>query len=94
MADNKKIYTIQINGIQESTNAVEALNKQLDNLEKRINTLQAKSVNINTSGGGSTRTSNASAMSEEEKLAKQYIPCGGESLGEAPALKVAGTKFA
>lgn len=71
MADNKKIYTIQINGIQESTNAVEALNKQLDNLEKRINTLQAKSVNINTSGGGSTRTSNASAMSEEEKLTKQ-----------------------
>ena len=68
--DGKKVYQIQINGITESVNAVEALNKQLDALDARIKTLQSKSVNVGT-GGGTKSSSNASSLSEEAKLEKQ-----------------------
>lgn len=64
--DGKKIYQIQINGIKESTDAVSALNKQLDALEQRIKTLESKNVKVNTSSSGSKST-----MDEEAKLAKQ-----------------------
>ena len=71
---NTKTYSIKINGIQESIDAIESLNEKLFQLEQRIKTIESKSINIKgsaSSGGGSTRTSNASALSEEEKLAKQ-----------------------
>jgi DNA repair exonuclease SbcCD ATPase subunit len=64
---NTKEYKIVINGLQESINAVESLNKQLDNLEQRINALQAKNVSIGTGSKGTSKSS----LSEEEKLAKQ-----------------------
>ena len=48
MAD-KKVYTIEINGIKESANAVEALNKQLNELENRIKKLESSNVKVNTS---------------------------------------------
>ena len=63
MADGKKTFIIEINGIQESLNAVESLNKQLDALEKRIDTLKSKNINISASGGG-----NAKALDEEAKM--------------------------
>lgn len=67
--DGKKVYQIQINGITESVNAVEALNKQLDALDARIKTLETSNVKINatSSGGGS----NASALSEEAAIQKE-----------------------
>ena len=70
MAD-KKIYTIEINGVKESANAVESLNKQLNELENRIKKLENSSVKVNatSSGGGGSRST--SAMDEEAKLAKQ-----------------------
>lgn len=71
-----KTFTIKIDGVQESVNAVKALEKELSNLEERIKSLEAKSVNIKTGssgGGGSTRTSNTNALSEEEKLEKQIL---------------------
>ena len=71
MANGVKEYKIVINGISESINAVDALNKQLEGLEQRITALSKQTINVKTSGGGSTRTSNASSLSEEEKLAKQ-----------------------
>lgn len=72
MAD-KKVYSIVINGVQESANAVESLNKQLSELENRIKTLEKSSVKINasSSGGGSTSSGSKSSLNEEEKLAKQ-----------------------
>ena len=72
MADIKQ-YRIVINGLQESIDAVDALNKQLDALDKRISALQAKSINIGgtTSTGGTGKSSRASALSEEEKLLRQ-----------------------
>ena len=47
MANGKKTFYIEINGIQESVNAVESLNKQLDNLEARIEKLASKSIKVN-----------------------------------------------
>lgn len=72
MAD-KKVYSIVINGVQESANAVESLNKQLSELENRIKALEKSSVKINasSSGGGSTSSGSKSSLNEEEKLAKQ-----------------------
>lgn len=63
MADGKKTFIIEINGIQESVNAVESLNKQLDALEKKIDALKSKNINISASGGG-----NAKALDEEAKM--------------------------
>ena len=68
--DGKKVYQIQINGIQESVTAVESLNKELNELENRIKSLEKSNVKVGTStsssGGGSK-----SSLNEEEKLAKQ-----------------------
>lgn len=68
--DGKKLYSIQINGIQESINAVDSLVKQLNTLEQKINALSSSSVKIN-SGGGSKSSSSKSSLSEEEKLERQ-----------------------
>lgn len=65
---NQKVYTIQINGLTESIGAVESLNKQLDNLDKRISALSSKSVNVST-GGGSTSTK-GSVVSEQNEINK------------------------
>ena len=65
--DGKKVYSISINGISESTKAVESLNKQLEALESRIKALEKNNVKI--SGGGSK--SSSSALSEEIELQKE-----------------------
>ena len=62
--NGKKEYYIVINGVQQSVDAVESLNKQLDALEKRIDALAKKNVNVSASGGGS----NKSALDEEAKI--------------------------
>lgn len=62
--NGKKEYYIVINGIQQSVDAVESLNKQLDALEKRIDALAKKNVSVSASGGGS----NKSALDEEAKI--------------------------
>lgn len=61
--DGKRIYSIQINGVSESINAVEALNKQLNDLESRMNSLEKNGLKIN---GGSK-----SSLSEEVALQKE-----------------------
>lgn len=72
MAD-KKVYQIQINGIKESVNAIESLNKVLDELDKRIKELEKKNINVNTNSnaGGGTSQTHTTVTSEEEKLAQQ-----------------------
>ncbi len=67
MAENKKIYSIQINGITESVKQVDVLNNALKNLEERIKTLDKSSVNVGASGG----KGNASALSEEAAVQKE-----------------------
>ena len=72
MANIKK-YTIEINGLKESTSAVDALNRQLDALEQRINKINSTKVSTGGSGSGSSssRGGSTSSLSEEAKLEKQ-----------------------
>ena len=70
--DGKKEYSIVINGIKESVDAVESLNKQLDALEKKIDEVSKKNVNVSSSsssGGGSKNDD----LAAEEKLQRQII---------------------
>jgi len=66
---NTKEYKIVINGISESINAIDSLNKKLENLEQRINTIN--STKVSSSAGGTSRTSNVSSLSEEERIQRE-----------------------
>lgn len=72
--ENKKIYTIQINGVQENINAIESLINQLDKLDVKIAELQKKKIEIDTSisnansSNSNSGKENKSALSEEAKL--------------------------
>lgn len=70
MADNKKIYSIQINGIDQSIKQVDALSDALQFLDKKIKELESRSVSITSSnnGGGSSRNAD---LQTEDKLLKQ-----------------------
>lgn len=65
---NTKEYKIVINGLTESINAVESLNKQLDKLEQKIKVLNSTKA---VAGGTATTKTSKSTLSEEEKLAKK-----------------------
>lgn len=68
----QKVYQIQINGLNESVKAVDALNESLKTLESRIKDLEGKTVNVGTkSSGGGTKSSSSSALSEEAKLEQE-----------------------
>lgn len=69
MANGKKTFYIEINGIQESVSAVDSLNKQLDALEKRIDALKSKNINISASGG--VNGSAGKELKQEEALLKK-----------------------
>ena len=71
--DGKKTYSIVINGVEESVKAVEALNSQLDALEKRINALQSKVINVS---GGSAKGGSGVASKElsvQEEIDKKIL---------------------
>ena len=58
MADNKKVYTIQINGIEQSIKAVDALSDALQFLDKKIKEMESRSVSVtsnSSSSGENTR---------------------------------------
>lgn len=65
--DGKKVYSIQINGVKESTDAVLALNRMLNELETRMQALEKKNIKINTSG----EKRNASDLKEQVALQKE-----------------------
>jgi len=70
MAENKRTYTIQINGIEQSIKQVDALSDALQFLEQKIKELESRSVNItssSSSGGGSRNAE----LQTEDKLLKQ-----------------------
>ena len=78
--DGKKVYQIEIQGIQESIKAVDTLNNSLQALDKKIKELENKTVNVSTGGG--SKSSSSAVMSEEVALQK-----------ELNALKNEGTKL-
>ena len=58
-------YSIVINGIKESIDGIQSINKQLDDLEKRLDAISKKNITVSVSGGGG---SNAKALDEEAKI--------------------------
>ena len=69
MADNKKIYTIQINGIDQSIKQVDALSDALQFLDKKIKELESRSVSVtSTQSGNGNRNAD---LQTEDKLLKQ-----------------------
>ena len=69
---NKRIFTIQINGVSESVEAITSLNKQLDDLEQRLKNISSQGVSLNVSAGGSGgKTSDE--LKEVDKLQKQIL---------------------
>ena len=71
MADNKKIYSIQINGIDQSIKQVDALSDALQFLDKKIKELESRSVSITSSNSGVGGGSRVAELSTEDKLLKQ-----------------------
>jgi len=71
---NTKEYKIQINGLTESINAVDSLNKQLDALKQKIDALSNKTVNVgakastSSSSGGKSTSEEAAVQREINKL--------------------------
>lgn len=50
MADKKRVYTLVINGLKESVDAVDSLNRQLDTLKTNIDVLSKSKINIKVEG--------------------------------------------
>ena len=75
MADTNKVarFEIQINGLKQSIEAVDSLNKQLDQLEQRITKLQQKTINITTTSTSNKSGSSRKELDAEAKLQKQII---------------------
>ena len=72
MAD-KRIFTIQINGVSESVEAITSLNKQLDDLEQRLKNISSQGVSLNVSSGGDSGGKTSSELKEVDKLQKQIL---------------------
>lgn len=68
--ENKRTYTIEINGIEQSIKQVDALSDALQFLDKKIKDLESRSVSVTSSnnGGGGNRTAE---LNTEDKLLKQ-----------------------
>lgn len=84
--DNKKIYTIQINGVKESIESIDALKSKLDALEDRIEALNKKGVNNPIGNGASSEmdeiTRKAEAAVEEYRKTNQELNKTKNILGE------------
>lgn len=70
MADNKKIYTIQINGIEQSIKQVDALSDSLQFLDKKIKELESRTVSVSSPTSSGSGSKNAE-LQTEDKLLKQ-----------------------
>lgn len=75
--DNKKIYTIVINGVKESIESIDALKSKLDALEDRIEALNKKGVTNPIGNGASSEmdeiTRKAAAAAEEYRKTNQEL---------------------
>lgn len=70
MADNKKIFQIQINGITESVDAVKTLKSELKDCEDIIKRLKNANIDVKVSGGATKPTEKVSnGKSSDDKVA-------------------------
>ena len=69
--ENKRTYTIEIYGIDQSIKQVDALSDALQFLDKKIKELESRSVSITSSNSGGGGGNRISELSTENKLLKQ-----------------------
>lgn len=70
MADNKKVFQIQINGITQSVDAVKTLKGELQDCEEIINRLKNAKVDVKVSSGTTKPTEKVSSgKSSDDKVA-------------------------
>lgn len=76
---NKKIFSIQINGLDESVRSVDVLTEKIQNLQKLINSMKGKGVEIPLEVGGENLVKELKAISNKVKSAtKGALPLDGE----------------
>ena len=84
--DNKKVYTIVINGVKESIESIDALKSKLDALEDRIEALNKNGVKNPIGNGASSEmdeiTRKAAAAAEEYRKTNQELNKTKNILGE------------
>lgn len=84
--NNKKVYTIVINGVKESIESIDALKSKLDALEDRIEALNKKGVTNPIGNGASSEmdeiTRKAAAAVEEYRKTNQELNKTKSILGE------------
>ena len=75
--EGKKTYQIVINGVQESIDAVKALNEQLTALEEKIKSVEQKTIKVVTSGTSTSTTSPSKTverqLNEQDRLEKKIL---------------------
>lgn len=76
MAQDKKVFEIKINGLQESVDAVKSLNKELNTLDEKLKILQNAKINIKVQGNTPDTTKvkvsgNTGTDSQVEKQTQQ-----------------------
>lgn len=64
MADNKRIYSISINGVKQSISEIDALIARLNDLEKRMSSMSSKNIKISSK-------SSSSSLEGDEKLLRE-----------------------
>ena len=75
--DGKKEYSIKINGVEQCTDAVKALNVQLDALEDRIDAIANKNINIKVNG---STVNNAQNIQQETRAQQQLNTAAKQTL--------------
>lgn len=76
---NKKIFSIQINGLDESVRSVDALTEKIQNLQKLINSMKGKGVEIPLEVGGENVVKELKAISNKVKsVTKGALPLDAE----------------
>ena len=66
--ENKRTYTIEINGIEQSIKQVDALSDALQFLDKKIKELESRSVSITSSNSGVGGGNRTDELNTEDKL--------------------------
>ena len=73
--NGERIYKITINGVDESVNAVDSLNKQLTELENRIKALESANIKVGASSVSSSSSKggggNTTVLTQEVALQKE-----------------------
>lgn len=85
MADKKKVFSIVINGVKEAVDMTKSLNSQLADLEKNIDKLSKKKINIQGAVNVKQSSSKGSDVSEKELALQKQLTAETKATAQAQA---------